>query len=63
MVLQFKRNSYNWGDTFFIYDENGNKQYKVKNHSEVQIKKNEKNFSHTEPYLNPRKVVRLFQSV
>lgn len=31
MVLQFKRENYNWGDSFFIYDEAGNKKYKVKN--------------------------------
>ena len=31
MVLQFKERNYNWGDTFFIYDEVGNKQYKVRN--------------------------------
>ena len=31
MVLQFKRDKYNWGDSFYIYDETGNKQFKVKN--------------------------------
>ena len=30
MILQFKQDSYNWGDTFFIYDEAGNKKFKVK---------------------------------
>ena len=31
MLLQFKRDHYNWGDSFFIYDESGNKKFKVKN--------------------------------
>ena len=31
MILQFKEKHYNWGDRFYIYDEAGNKKYRVKN--------------------------------
>ena len=30
MELQFKEPKYNWGDSFFIYDENNKKAFKVK---------------------------------
>ena len=30
MILQFKKDQYNWGDSFYIYDEVGNKKYRVK---------------------------------
>ena len=30
MIYAFKRESYNWGDTFYIYDENSKKAFHVK---------------------------------
>ena len=30
MELQFKEPQYNWGDRFFIYDENDKKAFRVK---------------------------------
>lgn len=30
MNLHFKRDSYDWGDKFFIYDDNGERVYRVK---------------------------------
>lgn len=29
MVLHFKKKKYNWGDTFYIYDDNDQRQYRV----------------------------------
>ena len=31
MILQFKEKHYNWGDKFYIYDEAGNKKFRVQN--------------------------------
>lgn len=32
MKLRFKENTYNWGDQFYVYDENYQRRYLVKNH-------------------------------
>ena len=30
MIFQFKKEKYNWGDSFYIYDDNNERVYRVK---------------------------------